>query len=196
MKRRLALPTLALCAAFQPVSAQIPPATEQIRAALLAAPADRRDGARILGYDAAARIVTLREGMNDIVCSSDDPNHEGFEVACWHISIEPYMARGRELAAQGMEGNERNTVRWKEAESGQLAMPDRPASLFVVTGARYDTATGVIENEYRRSVLYIPFATAESTGLSTQASDVDPWIMFPGTAGAHIMITPPRARRN
>jgi len=24
------------------------------------------------------------------------------------------------------------------------------------------------------------------------ASTVDPWIMFPGTAGAHIMITPPR----
>jgi hypothetical protein len=41
-------------------------------------------------------------------------------------------------------------------------------------------------------VIYLPFATAESTGLSLKASPGAPWLMYPGTAGAHIMINPPR----
>ena len=195
MKCCVLLPAIAVMLSYQPVAAQAVPAAEQVKIAVLAAPADRRDGAHVLGYDAAGKLVTLREGTNDMVCSADDPARDGFEVACWHESIEPYMARGRQLAAEGVEGNDRNAIRWKEAESGTLRMPERPASLFILTG-RYDAATGTVQDEYRRSVLYIPFATAESTGLSTQPSDIDPWIMHPGTAGAHIMITPPRARRN
>jgi hypothetical protein len=195
MKGSVMLPVIAVMLGYQPVAAQAVPAAEQVKIAVLAAPADRRDGARVIGYDAADKLVTLREGTNDMVCSADDPARDGFEVACWHASIEPYMARGRQLAGEGVEGNDRNAIRWKEAESGALRMPERPASLFILTG-QYDAATGTVQDEYRRSVLYIPFATAESTGLSTQPSDVDPWIMNPGTAGAHIMITPPRARRN
>jgi len=195
MKCCVLLPAIAVMLSYQPVAAQAVPAAEQVKIAVLAAPADRRDGAHVLGYDAAGKLVTLRDGTNDMVCSADDPARDGFEVACWHESIEPYMARGRELAGEGVEGNDRNAIRWKEAESGTLRMPERPASLFILTG-RYDAATGTVQDEYRRSVLYIPFATAESTGLSTQPSDVDPWIMHPGTAGAHVMITPPRARRN
>lgn len=195
MRWRVVLPILASVMLVGDVGAQAVTAADQIRIAVQAAPVDRREGARVLGYDAAGKMVTLREGTNDMVCSADDPAREGFEVACWHESIEPYMARGRQLAAEGVEGNDRNSIRWKEAESGTLRMPERPASLFILTG-RYDAATGTVQDEYRRSVLYIPFATAESTGLSTVPSDVDPWIMNPGTAGAHIMITPPRARRN
>jgi len=66
--------------------------------------------------------------------------------------------------------------------------------LFTAGQVGFDPATGTVTDEYRRSVMYLPFATAESTGLSTSASAVDPWIMFPGTAGAHIMITPPRKK--
>lgn len=195
MRWRVVLPILAAVMLVGDAGAQAVTAADQIRIAVQAAPVDRREGARVLGFDAAGKMVTLREGTNDMVCSADDPAREGFEVACWHESIEPYMARGRQLAAEGVEGNDRNSIRWKEAESGTLRMPERPASLFILTG-RYDAATGTVQDEYRRSVLYIPFATAESTGLSTVPSDVDPWIMNPGTAGAHIMITPPSARRN
>jgi hypothetical protein len=73
-------------------------------------------------------------------------------------------------------------------------MPEKPAMLYILTGASFDAATGAVANEYRRSTIYIPYATPESTGLSTQASETDPWIMFPGTPGAHIMITPARVR--
>jgi len=44
-----------------------------------------------------------------------------------------------------------------------------------------------------RYVIYIPFATAESTGLPLAPSAPGmPWIMDPGTHRAHIMINPPQ----
>jgi hypothetical protein len=190
---RILVPVLTLALAPITLHAQRP-AAEQIAAAVLAAPADRRDGAAVLGYDAAGEFTTLREGTNDMICLADDPAAEGFETACYHVSLEPFMARGRELAAAGVTGRERTQARYREIEAGSLKMPDRPAMLYVLTGERFDAESGAVTGEYRRSVMYVPFATAEATGLSTSASTVDPWIMFPGTAGAHIMITPPRNR--
>jgi hypothetical protein len=178
----------------EPGGAQAVAAEAQIAAAALAAPADRRDGVTVLGYDGSGKLVTLRRGTNDLICLADDPAREGFESACYHESLEPFMARGRELTAQGVTGQERIQMRYTEAEAGTLKMPEQPAMLYILSGESFDASTGTVAGEYRRSSLYIPNATAASTGLSTQASDTDPWIMFPGTPGAHIMITPPRSR--
>jgi hypothetical protein len=82
-------------------------------------------------------------------------------------------------------------MRYDEIEAGRLMMPGQPATLYVLTGTGFDVATRTVADEYRRSVLYVPYATEASTGLSAQASETDPWLMAPGTPGAHIMITPP-----
>ena len=37
-------------------------------------------------------------------------------------------------------------------------------------------------------VMYMPGATAESTGLTAVPSKDGPWIMFPGTPKAHMML--------
>jgi hypothetical protein len=169
------------------------PAT-QIAAALLAAPEDRRDAATVMGYDAAGALVTLRKGTNDLICLADNPAVEGFEVSCHHVSLEPFFARGRELTAAGVTGQERQARRLREADAGTLKMPEKPAMQYILTGDGFDATTRMVKNEYRRSVMYVPYATPASTGLSTRASAVDPWIMAPGTAGAHIMITPPRTK--
>jgi hypothetical protein len=73
-------------------------------------------------------------------------------------------------------------------------MPKEPRTLYVLTGARFDPATGQVQNSYLRYVIYTPFATPQSTGLSTKSTESAPWLMYPGTAGAHIMINPPRAK--
>jgi hypothetical protein len=59
-------------------------------------------------------------------------------------------------------------------------------------GTGFDTSSGKVTEAYLRWVIYVPFATTETTGLSTKASDSVPWLMYPGTAGAHIMINPPK----
>ncbi|HEX9800726.1 MAG TPA: hypothetical protein VGC00_11230 [Thermoanaerobaculia bacterium] len=172
-------------------AAAVPPAAEQIAAALQAAPEDRRDGARVLGYGADGAVAELRAGSNDLVCLADKPGDEAFSVACYHASLEPYMRRGRELEAAGVSGEERMKRRWQEADAGTLAMPEKPATLYVLHGSGFDAASGKVLDPYLRWVVYTPWATPESTGLplAPQAPGA-PWLMFPGTAGAHIMITP------
>jgi hypothetical protein len=64
--------------------------------------------------------------------------------------------------------------------------------LYVLTGSKFDAAAGKVIDPYLRWVIYIPYATAASTGISTKAGDGVPWLMYPGTPGAHIMISPPR----
>ena len=170
----------------------IAPADTQIAAAVLPAPAELRQGAAVLGYNAKGELVKLREGTNEMICLATDPTKTAFSVACYHKDLEPYMARGRELLAQKVTGQKRNDIRWKEVADGKLKLPREPRTLYVLTGTGYDAASGKVANEYLRWVIYVPYATPESTGLSTKASDNAPWLMSPGTAGAHIMINPPK----
>lgn len=187
---------VATLAAPLAASAQSAPSPEmQIAGAVLAAPEDRRGGAMVLGFDASGKMVTLRPGTNDMVCLADNPAIEGFNVACYHKDLEPFMARGRELAAQGVSDDKvRQATRFKEIEAGTLPMSKEPRTLYVMTGKAFDAATNTVADAYLRWVIYVPFATPETTGLQTKAAPGAPWLMDPGTAGAHIMISPPRQR--
>lgn len=187
---------LLLTALLTPLAATAatPPAAAQIAAAVLAAPAGRRAGAAVLGYDESGKIVKLRKGSNELICLADNPAKEKFSVACYHQDLEPYMARGRELTAAGVTGKERYDIRWQEIKEGKLSIPKGPHTLYVLTGSSYDAATGKIADRYLRWVLYVPNATVESTGLPTNAGPSVPWLMYPGTPGAHIMISPKREK--
>jgi hypothetical protein len=192
----LLLTTWMMAQAAQPATpAAIPAAGAQIAAAVLAAPEDRRADATVLGYDEKGELVTLRKGTNEFVCLADDPRASGFSVACYHQDLEPYMARGRALRKQGIT-NQRaiNDTRWKEVQAGSLKMPKEPRTLYVLTGKSYDAASGAVADQYLRWVIYVPFATPESTGLATKPVENGPWLMDPGTPGAHIMITPARPK--
>jgi len=173
-------------------AAEATPPEVQIAGAVLAAPAEYRDGAAVLGYNAQGEQVWLRKGTNEMVCLASDPAKTAFNVACYHKDLEPFMARGRELNAQKITGAERNKIRFKEVEDGKLPMSREPRTLYVLTGSSFDPATGKVQDSYLRWVIYIPFATPQTTGLSTKASDSAPWLMSAGTAGAHIMINPPK----
>ena len=168
------------------------PAAEQIAAAVLAAPADRRAGAGVLGYDDRGALVTLREATNDQICLADNPKENGISVACYHKDLEPFMARGRALTAEGMKTADREEVRAKEIAAGTLKMAKEPRALCVITGTAFDATTGTIAGAYTRWVVYTPFATPESTGLSLTPVPGGPWLMYPGKATAHIMINPAR----
>src|SRR5690606_14485203 len=102
-----------------------------------------------------------------------------------------FMARGRELAAQGRNAAEIFKIREEEVKAGRLPLPDK--SILNVTTGKVDAATGEVTDLYTRYVIYIPYATVESTGIPlTPVSDGAPWIMNPGTHRAHIMINPPK----
>ncbi|MFZ0593952.1 MAG: hypothetical protein WAM39_26080 [Bryobacteraceae bacterium] len=187
--------TIIVCGVLLAVTlaaADLPSPETQITAATLAAPSDLRDGAAVLGYNARGELVRLREGKNELICLANDPSKTSFSAACYHRDLEPYMARGRELLAQKVTGQKRNEIRWKEVAEGKLSLPREPRALYILSGTGFDVSSGKVTDAYLRWVIYVPFATPESTGLSTKPSDNAPWLMFPGTAGAHIMINPPK----
>ena len=164
-----------------------------IATSLMAAPKESRAGCKVIGYNKAGEFVTLKEGDNEFIVLADDPNRPGFHAACYHEDLEPFMARGRELKAQGKTATEIFEIREKEVKSGKLAMGKPGSTLHIYSGSNnmYDSQTFKVEGAQYRYVVYLPFATSESTGLpEIPLSSNHPWIMNPGTHKAHIMITP------
>ena len=180
-------------AAFPSLHAQqtpaLPPASQQIAAAVTALPEELRAGAAVLGYSAPGKLVSLREGRNDMICLAPDPAQKNFHSACYHKAMEPFMARGRQLREQGVKGPQVDTVRFAEVKQGKLEMPAHPTMLYQIFGGTFNPETGKVTAGSWLYVTYIPFATAATTGLSSKPSEKGPWIMFPGTPKAHIMFS-------
>lgn len=184
--------------AFSSVAQRVPATDVQIKLALMAAPDESRNDAQVYGYDKAGDFKILRAGKNNLICLADDPNQKGFNVSCYHKDLEPFMARGRDLKTEGKNFEQVFAIREKEARSGKLKMPVNPSTLYVLSTEddKYNPVSGEVKDTYLRYVVYIPYATAESTGLPLKPTLPGmPWIMDPGTHRAHIMISPPQEKR-
>ena len=97
---KLYIVILFACLSF-PAIAQQPPVDEQIAAALQAAPESQRAGAMVYGFDAEGDVKVLRKGTNKLICLADNSQKKGFNVACYHSDLEPFMARSRQLRKEG-----------------------------------------------------------------------------------------------
>jgi hypothetical protein len=186
------LSVILFCCPFV-ISAQenLPSPENQIEAAVSPAPEDMQEGAKVLGYNTDGELTTLREGTNELICLADDPNQSNFHTACYHKGLEPFMKRGRELKAKGLSRKKVDSLRRAEIKAGELEMPRKPMALYSLTGPSdaFNYSTGEVKTAQPLYVVYIPFATEESTGLSKKpASKGAPWIMEPGTPWAHIMV--------
>jgi len=195
MKKLSALLILTQISCTSFTQSKVLPKETQIKMALLSAPAEKRDSATVYGYSTGKDLVILRQGTNEIICLADDPNQPGFSVACYHKDLEPFMKRGRELRKSGKTYQEVFDTREREVKAGKLAMPKQSATLFVYSASKedYNDTTGDVKNGYLRSVIYIPYATPQTTGLPLKPEGPGlPWMMDPGTHAAHVMINPPQ----
>jgi hypothetical protein len=164
-----------------------------VATALLAAPEASRAGCKVIGFNMKGEFVTFREGTNEFICLADNPTENGFSAACYHKNLEPFMARGRALKEEGKSFQEIFDIREKEAKAGVLDMGGAGSTLHILYGsnAMYDPESNVVDGAKYRYVVYMPWATAESTGLPEKpVAGNHPWIMNPGTHRAHIMISP------
>jgi hypothetical protein len=173
-----------------PLAAQVPSPDAQIAGAVSAAPEAFRSGATVLGYDADRKLTVLRQGTGDMICLADDPSDKRWAVACYHKDLEPFMKRGRELKEQGVPRAREDSVRLAEVKAGTLKMPDGPRLLYnlAAPGDSVDATTGLARGASGLPVVYIPYATPETTGLSARPGNGQPWLMYPGLPWAHIMI--------
>ena len=186
-----AMIVLAQHAGAQAAPLSVPPPEIQITQAVLPLPEDLRDSASVLGYASDGTLVPLRRGTGAMICLANNPRFDRFHVACYHKSLEPFMARGRELRRKGVTGDSVDVYRFREAKQGTLKLPTTPALLYSLSGGKdaYDPATRTA-NARALYVIYVPYATGASTGLSETPARGTPWVMNPGTPKAHIMFVP------
>lgn len=193
MKSTLSLLIFLMGTGASCIFGQALPADVQIKTAVLPLPEQERDAAMVYGYDDSGKLVLLREGTNNMVCLGDDPSKDGISVSCYSRKLEPFMARGRELSAEGKDFMEKREIRGKEIADGTLDIPREPSMMYVYFGKQenYNPDTGELQDGKFRYVIYIPFATTESTGLPDKPHAPGmPWLMDPGTHRAHIMVGP------
>ena len=124
-----------------------------------------------------------------------DDNEMNRDMLARRLSRKGYeiiVVEGARQLLQRVKDDQVDTVRFREVKQGKLQMPKSPAVLYTLNGAKdsYDPATATVKDGRPLFVVYIPFATGESLGLSAQPVVGAPWVMFPGTPKAHIMFVP------
>ena len=168
-----------------------PTVDQQIATSVLALPEGLRAGATVMGWKApGAKLEVLRQGSNGMNCLAQFAVEKTFHVSCYHEGMEPFMLRGRQLRDEGITGPKVDSVRYLEVSQGKIRMPVSGA-LYQLFGSdsSWNATTGKLSGVRSLFVMYIPGATAQSTGLTTAPRQDGPWLMFPGTPKAHIMIS-------
>jgi hypothetical protein len=160
-------------------------AEDPITQAVLPLPEDLRAGAAVFTYDPAtgARKV-LREGRNALECQ---PRGDDGFTWCYNKVSAPRRDLQAKLRAQKKTDKEIQEAVAEAAKAGTI-----PPTPFGTMSYRLYGKKDRIQLLW---VLSVPNATPESIGVS-EGSQRDealkgqgvPWLMLPGTPGAHIMI--------
>jgi hypothetical protein len=165
------------------------PAAWQIASAVLPLPDSMRAGAAVLGYQ-GGKLVRLRAGTNEMICLADNPAQKGFEASCYHKALEPFMARGRALRAAGItERHAIDSLRLIDVRAGRIVMPKAAmlASLFAGSDS-FEPSAGRPAGSSMLHVIYLPYATVASSGISAAPAKDRPWLMYSGKPWAHVML--------
>ncbi len=166
--------------------AQTTGADARIAEAVQILPADLRAGATVVSYDPAtgARRM-LREGTNFLECQPRDPS-DGF-ARCYHKMFGPRRDLEATLKAQKKTEAQVSEAVAAAVKAGTL-VPSPPG---MMSYRDYDKRDRIQD----LWVMSLPNATPESVGISTESQRSAalegrglPWMMLPGTPGAHIMI--------
>jgi hypothetical protein len=185
MQKLLVLTAAALLAAPLVVDAQTPGAADRIAQAVQVLPADLRAGATVVAYDktTGARQV-LRQGTNFVECQ---PQMDDGFTRCYNKALGPRRDLEAKLKAEKKSDKEIADAVQAAIKAGTLKAP----ATGMMSYRGYDKRDRI----QKLWVMSLPNATPESAGVSTGSQRDDalegkglPWMMLPGTPGAHIMI--------
>jgi hypothetical protein len=197
-KAELALLAASCAAFFLPTApAQTDELARRIAAALLPLPESMRADATVVSRGEDGKVSVLRKGSGEMVCTADQPGNQVFYVNCFHQAIYDARNRAEEVTKELQRANkpaDRNAVFAvidKEIKDGKLKLPDHPVMGFQMRGPRsgYNPATNTVSSEITVwQMVEIPYTTGAKLSLPEEPKGTVPWVMFPGTWDAHIMI--------
>ena len=160
-------------------------ASDEVTQATLPLPEDLRAGAAVYKYDpkTGARIA-LRPGTNALECTPRGA--DGF-TWCYNKVSAPRRDMSAKLRAQGADDKAIQLAVEEATKAGTL----KPTPFGTMSYRLY----GKRDRIQLLWVLSVPGATPDTIGVTTASAREDalelrgtPWLMLPGTPGAHIMI--------
>jgi len=153
--------------------------------AVMPLPAELRAGATVYTYDDTGNRVVLKRGTNLFECQPLD-EVTGF-TRCSGTAGSSRRDLTAKLSAQGLEGEALQALIADAEHRGLI-----PPRIFGAVSYRTYNKPDRIQ---LLMVISLPNATAESLGMPTGrqrdnalAGKGRPWMMRPGTSGAHLMI--------
>jgi hypothetical protein len=172
---------------------QVPPAAQQIAAAVLPLPEVMRKQAAVLGYAPDMSFTTLRPGSNGMVCMTSPPGSDQFDVRCYHECFMPVVRRLRELTESNASQEEIYRLIDADLKSKKLSIPDHPTAGYRMLGpiSAYDPRTNTVSKEVESwQSVHFPYKTADEIGLPEegQVPRTMPYVMSSGTFWSHVMI--------
>ena len=176
--KRIALCVLAFMAASTSAWAQAP-AQADIDKALLAAPANMREGATVIKWKPDFTYDTLKKGTNRLVCydRSGHPKQQPFMVECTSIANLERAAQNLKFEAAG---DKTQALIDAAEKDGTRVKPEFGSVWYHVMGADKD-------HTRNHMTIAVPGATTQSIGLPDNNKQGGVWIMNAGTTTAHLM---------
>jgi hypothetical protein len=175
--KRFALFLLGVVAVSSSALAQAPNA--DLDKALLAAPANMREGATVIKWKPDFTYDTVRKGTNRLVCydRSGQPKQQPFMVECTSIANLERAAQNLKFEAAGDKTQAMIDAAEKD---GTRVKPEFGSVWYHVMGADKD-------HTRTHMTIAVPGATTQSIGLPDNNKQGGVWIMNAGTTTAHLM---------
>jgi hypothetical protein len=160
------------------------PNDQLIARAVLAAPANARDGAMVVKWTAENTYTTIREGTGTLVCydHSGGPGERPFAVQCTNPANLPRVQQNFQIEAQAAGDRDRLRTLLQAAEANGTRIRPEFGSIFMSLSGNDQASAG------HHTTIAVPGATQASLGLPENRNAGGGWIMDAGTSTAHIMI--------
>jgi hypothetical protein len=159
-----------------------PGATQaEVDTALLALPANLRNGATVVKWKPDHTYTVLRKGTNHLVCfdRSGFPLQQPFSVVCTSLTNLAREKQNLEAEATG-DRKKSEALLAAEEKAGTRVKPEYGSVWYHLMGPNREQA-------HEHVTIAMPNATTQSTGLPDNPQMGGVWLMDAGTTGAHIM---------
>jgi len=178
--KRIALFALGVMALSLPLLAQAQD-DAAVAKAVLAAPAQLRDGATVIKWKSDFTYDTLKKGTSRLVCydRSGFPEQQAFSIECTSVGNLDRVAQNLKAEALGDKAKTQAMLDAEEKD-GTRVKPEFGSVWYHMMGADQEHAR-------MHMTIAVPGATTQSIGLPDKAGQGTVWIMNAGTSTAHLM---------
>jgi hypothetical protein len=149
--------------------------------AVLAAPAQLRDGATVIKWKPDFTYDTLKKGTSRLVCydRSGFPEQQAFSIECTTVGNLDRVAQNLKAEALGDKAKTQAMLDAEEKD-GTRIKPEFGSVWYHMMGPDQEHAR-------MHMTIAVPGATTQSIGLPDKAGQGTVWIMNAGTSTAHLM---------